>query len=330
MSRTITPIGKKMTIPEYVLTWLLEESNPSVRYRTLTELLDTKEDQPEVIETCKRIPGSKPVQRILSQIQENGEWPWSGSYDSPELGIGYLGELGMSQRDPLADRAVQAYLSKQYEDGSFPKSYSLRPVSVRPERNDESCYYALTLRGLVRMGYKADPRVQQAIAFARSESRWDGGYLCTKSYVKADTKSCIRGSKNTLLLFAELPELWETPECDGLVGYFLDRKVFYKRSDPTQFVRGHPQTIYPFHYRYGILEPLYALSRMGYGQHPALEDGWRFLAEVKDRSGKYILDWTMPKCAFNPGKKGSVNKWVTLYAYLALKYKNLASAAALP
>jgi hypothetical protein len=219
-----------MKIPENVLSWLLEENNPAVRYRTLTELLDYAQDHSKVIETQKKIIDSQPVKNIFSQIDCNGEWPWSGSYDSPELGIGYLGELWLDS-----------------------------------------------------------------------------------------TKSCIRGSKNVLLLFAELPDLWETDECQKLVGYFLDRKVFFKRNDHTQFARGYPFTVYPFHYRFGILEPVYALSKMGFGKHASLSEAWDFLEEKKDETGKFMLDWTMPRCAFNPGKKGNANKWVTLYAYLSKK-----------
>ena len=316
-----------MEIPENVLAWLLEESDPSVRYRTLTELCDYPQDHVEVIEARDRIPDSKAVAKVLAQIRDDGEWPWSGSYDSPELGIGYLGELGLSRSHPTVNRAIDVFLSRQYGDGCLPNSYTMREGADDPQRNDQSCYYALTIRGLIRLGYQDDERVQKAIQFTLSESRWDGGYLCTKSYVKADTRSCIRGSKNVLLLFSELPGLWETQECKGLVDYFLDRKVFYHRNDHTRFVRGHPRTYFPFHYRFGILEPLYALSKMGYGNHAALTEAWGFLDEKNDGSGRFILDWRMPRCSFNPGKKGQANKWVTLYVCLAAKHRDYTKEA---
>jgi hypothetical protein len=60
---------------------------------------------------------------------------------------------------------------------------------------------------------------------------------------------------------------------------------------------------------------------MGCGHHhAALTEAWGFLAEKKDGAGKFVLDWTMSKCSFNPGKKGAPNKWFTLYAYLVLRY----------
>jgi len=60
-----------------------------------------------------------------------------------------------------------------------------------------------------------------------------------------------------------------------------------------------------------------------YHQHPALKEAWRFLDEKKDESGRFVLDWTMPKCSLTPGKKDFANKWVPLYAYLAMKHRNL-------
>jgi hypothetical protein len=311
-----------MEMPASVLAWLLEDADPSVKYRALTELLGDDKDHAEVVEARDRIPKTKAVVKVLSDIQSDGEWPWTGSYDSPELGISYLGELGLSRSHPTVSRAVEAFLSKQYSDGCFPNSYTMREGAGSAQRNDQSCYYALTIRGLIQLGYADDERVKKALTFTLSEARWDGGYLCSKSYVRAGTKSCIRGSKNVLLLFAELPELWGTPACKGLVDYFLDRKVFYHRSDHTRFVSGHPQTFFPLHYRFGVLEPLYALSKMGYGNHAAVAEAWGFLDEKRDASGRFILDWTMPKCSFNPGKKGLANKWVTLYALLAMKHRN--------
>jgi hypothetical protein len=97
-----------MNVPEQVLTWLLEPSEPSIRFRTLTELLDYAPDHPDVVQARAGVPAGRSAVRILSQIQPDGEWPWIGSYDSPELGIGYLGELGLDRSHPMVHRAVQA------------------------------------------------------------------------------------------------------------------------------------------------------------------------------------------------------------------------------
>jgi hypothetical protein len=311
-----------MIVSENVIQWLLSSENPSIIVRTLTELLGQPETSPQVSRAREQIPSSKMVRKTLAYIRSDGEWPREGPSDNcPEFGISYLGELGLDRSHPLIHCAVEAFLAKQYPDGSFLDSYTTRTTYYHPAPNDQSCYYSLTIRGLMRLGYRNDPRVRKAIDFCLSKSRFDGGYLCTKSYARKNTKSCIRGSKNVLLLFAEVPEVWQTPQCQRLVEYFLDRNVFFKRSDPTQYVTGKPLMLFPISYRLGIFEPLYALSKMGYGNHPALDSGWKLLNQKRDESGRYILDWKMPRCCFNPGEKGLPNAWVTLYAYLAWKYR---------
>jgi hypothetical protein len=311
-----------MSIPETVISWLLQDNNPSIQARTLTELLGRDASCPDVVQAKGRISDSKTAVKILALIRPDGEWPRKGPSDnSPEMGFSYLGELGLDRTHPTVDRAVEVYLAKQYEDGSFQDSYTTRAEYYHPRPNDSSCYYSLTIRGLMQLGYRDDPRVRKAIQYCLSQSRFDGGYLCTKSYAKATTKSCIRGSKNVLLLFSEIPEVWHTPQCQRLVEYFLDRRAFFRRSDPAQYVTGQPGMIFPIHYRLGLIEPLYALSKMGYGNHPALAEAWQLLSQKRDEMGRYILDWKLPACAFNPGEKGLANPWITLYAYLAMKYR---------
>ncbi len=59
---------------------------------------------------------------------------------------------------------------------------------------------------------------------------------------------------------------------------------------------------------------------MGYGNSPELAAAWDLLEQKKNEEGKYILDWCPTNAYFKPGKRGLANKWITLYAYLALKY----------
>jgi hypothetical protein len=307
-----------MGIPNNIVDWLLESSNPSIRYRTLMELLDRPIDDAEAIETKAKIPDWKVVKNILDLIHEDGDWPWTASYDSPELGFNYLGEVGIDKSNTRVAKAVDVFLSRQNENGQFPNIYfKTKYDDIR--FSDESCYLSMMLRGFVRMGFGDNPRIKKAIEFVLSEARWDGGYLCTRSYVKSGTKtkSCIRGSKSVLMLFAELPELWDTPQCQNLLTYFLERKVFYRRNNFAEFVKGEPRLIYPFYWEFDLLGVLLALSKMGYGNHPEVADAWKFLDDKMNEDGTFNLDWTMPKCVFKVGKKGELNKWVTFNAYLA-------------
>lgn len=54
--------------------WLLEKNNPSVRYLTLTQLLEKDENESDVIEVKSAISEYTSVKRIFSKQREEGYW----------------------------------------------------------------------------------------------------------------------------------------------------------------------------------------------------------------------------------------------------------------
>ena len=77
--------------------------------------------------------------------------------------------------------------------------------------------------------------------------------------------------------------------------------------------------IFPFHWRAGLVEVLYFLSRMGHGSDPRLDRAWKLLDSKADKEGRYPLEWTPAQSPWKVGRRGTANKWITLYALLALK-----------
>ncbi len=309
-----------------VLDWLLEEDDPSVRYRTLTELLDVAPDDPQVQQTKAQIPHSKPVEKIFAKMHPDGYWLHRGKgagieyamSSSTHFILAILAELGLDRQDERIARAVERYLSLTEPDVPNPQIWQIPP----DYGNHQSCLYAYNLRTFVMLGYHDDPRIQERIAVLLADERHDGGYLCNRPSFKAKTKSCIRGSIKALMAFAVLPELWETARCRQLVDYFLRRRVLFRTRQPEMLVRGElVRTSFPFMIGGSLLEPLYALSRMGYGQDERLQPAWAFLESKRDQAGRTILDWH-PSTLFKPGDTGQPNKWVTLYACLAQKYRH--------
>lgn len=315
-----------MTFMSNVLEWLLEAENPSVRYRTLTELLDVAADDPQVQQARAHIPNSKPIQKIFAKMHPDGYWLHRGKgagieytmSSSTHFVLAYLAELGMDRQDERIARAVERYLGLTEPDVPNPNIWQMPPDYA----NHQSCLYAYNLRTFVMFGYRDDPRIQERIAVLLADERHDGGYLCDRPSFKATTKSCIRGSTKALMAFAVLPELWETVRCHQLADYFLRRRVLYRTRQPEKVVRDElMRTIFPFVIGGSLLEPLYALSRMGYGQDERLQPAWDILESKREQSGRYVLDWH-PTTLFDPGEKGQPNKWATLYVCLSHKYRD--------
>jgi hypothetical protein len=309
-----------MTLRPEILNWLLETENPSVRYRTLTELLGKSKDDPEVRQARAAILTSKPVVQIFAKMHPDGYWLHRGvgagvSYamsSSTHFALSYLAELGLDRRDERIARAVERYLALEAPDRPNPAPWEIPP----DYRNHQSCLYATNIRTFIRLGYRDDPRLQERVHVLLNDWRADGGYLCDRPSFNVKTKSCIRGTVKALTAFAELPEWWESERCRALADYFLRRQVIYKSNRPGTLVREEiAETTFPFRISASLLEPLYALSRMGYGNHPALNAAWKVLDAKRTGQGRYILDQSRHSI-FMVGRNGQPDKWITLYATL--------------
>ncbi len=203
------------------------------------------------------------------------------------------------------------YLNLQQSDGDFFRHFS--------------CLYAYNIRTFLRLGFQDDPRVQKTITLLLGTNRPDGGYLCDTHEGKYKTKaakSCIRGSVKALMAFAELPEYWHHQRCRELVSYFLQRDCVFQREHPSQPINQEVTgTAFPFTWRASVVEIVYALSAMGYGSRKELLKAWKLVEGKKDSQGRYVLDGTPSQIQkfFNPGKRATANKWITLYILLSFK-----------
>lgn len=311
-------------ISDSIKSWLLEPSDPSVRYRTYVELLGALADEPEVAQARRAIPTSTAVQQILDKMNPEGYWVQRnprthatvgdgveyGSFATTHFCLSYLAHLGMNRQDSKVALAANRYLDLMQPDGDWYKHFS--------------CLYGYNMQTFIMLGYRKDKRLQRSVKLLLDSVRSDGGYLCDMHEAKTgrrQAKSCMRGSLKALTAFCELgPQYWEHPSCKKLINYFLDREGIFAMKDLQRPVNNDVQMmIFPFHWRAGLVEVLYTLSRMGYGKDPRLDRAWKLLATKADRTGKYILEWTPTQSLWKTGKRGQPNKWLTLYALLAKK-----------
>jgi hypothetical protein len=314
-----------------VVSWLLEPEDPSLRYRTMVELLDKSSDNPEAIACKRQIAESVPVKDLLNKMHSDGYWLQKNPRKGKMLGAGveygafgtthyclsYLAELGMDRTNAQVAKAAERYLSLQKEDGDFLLHFS--------------CLLGLNIRTFIMLGYKDDSRVKKSIDLLLNTERPDGGYLCDAhegKYKTKPVKSCVRGSVKALLAFSYLPEYWEHERIRKLVDYFLLRDGIFKRTNLKEFVNKDMQrNSFPIIWRANVFEILLALSKMGYGRDSRLERAWDVLDAKADENGRYVLDWTPEQCPWKVGKRNQPNKWITFYAHLAHEFKEHSSRA---
>ena len=293
----------------------------------MRELQDIPESDPKLESTRKLIPSYLPVKNILDSMHPDGYWEFvhpknKKSYgkdveyykDTTHFILGYLAELGMTREEPKIEKAADRYLSLQQPDGDFYRHFS--------------CLYGFNIRTFILLGYKEDSRLKKTIELMKNSVRDDNGYLCDThegKRKKRPVKSCVRGSAKVLYALGELPELWDESFSKNIVEYFLNRKILYKTTDPETYVRSDAGgTIFPFTWRFGLIDVLLPLAKMGYGNDKRMEAAWDVLAYHRNEEGKYKLDGNIKSKYWDVGKRGSENKWITFYAYLCLKYKKKA------
>ncbi len=86
-----------MVTKDPAINWLLESGDPSIRYLTLTEILDRPADSKEVLVAKRQIPNGPIVKKLLSGQRADGGFgvhpyqKWTGAHwrlvSLVELGI---------------------------------------------------------------------------------------------------------------------------------------------------------------------------------------------------------------------------------------------------
>ena len=111
-------------VKESPMDWLLEETNPSARYFTLFNILNKKEDDPQVVAAKNAIPESDLIKKILQKQNPIGYWeepanPYLPKYKSSYWQIMTLSQLGMDKTDERVRNACEHIFQFQLPDGGF-------------------------------------------------------------------------------------------------------------------------------------------------------------------------------------------------------------------
>ena len=195
------------------------------------------------------------------------------------------------------------------------------------ELHDVNCGDFIALRALTMLGYGTDQRVENCLARVAETQLSDGGWLCLHRLNKMDRvpKSCIKANMHALLMAGEMKKRGLSFPCgDELVRYFLERRLFYRSSDPTRLVLecrpGYRMVdaYFPIEIqRVGLPMLLDALASLGAGRAPELAEAWEILKAKQDAQGRIKLEGTLAKSYLPKERVGRPGKWVTLYAWLA-------------
>jgi len=275
-----------------VISWLLEDENPAVKYRTQTEILGENADRKEVIDW---IFGKFPA-----------DW-----HETKGLWYSYyvtaLAECGLR-----AENISVAHIQRALE---------------LPQAFDGGCATFLLLRALIKLGF-ADV-AKQVLVMLDEHALPDDGFVCAriKNKLKYTPKSCYKANVYALFCAAECKKAGIAfPNEDKLLDYFFKRNIFYRCDNPEALIMDGREgwrivdTFHPFEpMRVGIHNIVEAFSALGYGNDERLAEAWELLNKQTNEDEKVILSQTLTKSYLPKETKSKPSKWVTFYRELAKK-----------
>lgn len=317
--------------------WLLEKDNPSVRYFTLTQILDKSQADPEVQEAEKEIMLSGVVPKILAKQHAGGYWEepekfYTAKYKGTVWQLIILAELGADGQDERVKKACEFILehSQEHTSGGFSAWLSIklgggRYSGVLP------CLTGNMVWSLIRLGFLDDPRVERGIEWIVKYQRFDDGEAYPPKvwpYEKATScfgkHSCHMGVVKALKALAEIPvEQRSTGVVDTLergADYILKHHIYKRSHDLSRVSKpGWLRLGFPLMYQTDVLEVLGILTSLG-RKDERLQEAVELVVSKQDEKGMWKLESTFNgRFQTSIEQKGNSSKWVTLNALRALK-----------
>ena len=276
-----------------VIDWLLEPDQPSIRYRTLTELLGRPERDPEVREARSEIPRRGWAAELLAMRSRGGWWGSDASFYRPKYTATHwrmlaLSDLGATRRIPTVRTSCEVWMRRFRMEGGG--------VGGNSEGKGHHCLVGNMTRALIRLGYGDDPRVVASLEWLVRTADPRGGWSCFGSGRNLD-------SWEGLSAFAAYPRARWTPAMRATVEraaeFFLERELHRQGGRYAPWFRTHS----PVHYYYDLLVGLDLLTKLGYVDDRRLGSALAWLRRRRRADGRWNLD------RLHPDVEGAMARW---------------------
>jgi hypothetical protein len=292
-----------------LIQWLLESDEPWTRYRTLVDLLDWPEDDPDVQAARAEMLAHPQVQALIAETANWGARPLKRHNDGshPIYKFSTLADFGVRADDAPPGGGVgmaagiKAVMSHQSREGAFQSLVNV-PKAFGGTGEDTwtwmLCDAPTLLYALLAMGLDDDPRVKRAVEHLVGLVDENGWRCVAASEVgkfrgpgrKADP--CPIVNVYALKALAQVPDLLDSPATRTGAEMLLwhwehqsERKI-YMFGIGTDFRK----LKYPFVW-YDILHVVDVLSRFSFVHtDPRFQEMVKTITAQADEAGRYTAN----------------------------------------
>lgn len=294
-----------------VIPWLLEDSDPSVRYWTLTRLLDRPAHDPVVAETRRMIMERGSAAAILSHYAGHGRWTGERGYYTPKYTATHwqlllLAELAADGED----ERIAAACRRMVDEVGQEKRAAILP-----------CFHGNLIGYLHALGHAEDERVREFEA-ELAQVGTAGKWRCKHN----GDLPCAWGAARALWGLGRIPPGERSDAVNEAIESgvrFLGRFDLRAGDYPTDGVRHKlwDRLNFPLFYQADVLFVLRALADLGrVSEKPVFRRALRWLEEQRrederwDGASPYeSRTWVPLEESHRP------SKWVTWQALSVIK-----------
>jgi hypothetical protein len=324
-----------------LLDWLLDKSDPGIRYLTLRDLLECPPDDKELRAARAEAHTKGAIAAILAEMDEAGYWVESGTgyypkYRGTVWSLSTLAQLGASAALDARLQKACAYVL----DHALTSGGQFTVSGSAPGTAD--CLQGNLCAALIELG-SDDPRLEKAMDWmARTVTgegiapiedrgaavRYYAGKCGPRFACGSNNKlPCAWGAVKVMLAFSKWPQARRTPTITRAVAEGID---FLFSTDPAlaDYPSGYSAKPsgnwwkfgFPVFYVTDLLQNVEALVALGCGHDPRLSNALNTIREKRDEGGRWALEYDYTgKTWIDFGAKKQPNKWVTVRALRVLK-----------
>jgi hypothetical protein len=333
--------GMKASV-DPVLDWLLEDTDPGVRFLTMRDLLDADAEDHALLAARAETLQRSPVRDILEAQAPEGYWIEAGpgylpKYRSTLWQVIYLGQFAADGTDERI-RAAGDYVldNARAPEGGF---------SMNGARSGMiHCLQGNLCSSLIELGFEDDPRLQEALDWLARSILGEGiapssekkapvrylrsgnsgpNFLCSAN----NHKPCAWGAAPAIEALSKVSSHTRTPVIDRAIQTGIE---FLLSRDPAvaDYPMGYSEKPnrswfkfgYPLGYVCDVLRNVEVLCALGLGKDPRIQNALELILSKRDSMGRWNLEYAYAgKMWCDLETKGKPSKWVTLRARRAMR-----------
>ena len=325
-----------MSILESLSNWLLNSNEPWTRYRTLVDLLDRPEDNPEAQVARAEMLAHPQMQAIMAEAATWGDLPLKRHNDAshPIYKFSTLADFGLRADDPGMAAGIEAVLAHQSSEGAFQTLVNI-PKGFGGTGEDTwtwiLCDAPTLLYVLLAIGLGDDERVRRAVDHLISIVD-DNGWRCVAAPELGKFKGpgrkadpCPVINVYALKALSLIPKLQDSDAVRKGVEMLLwhwehqiERKI-YMFGIGTDFRK----LKYPFVW-YNVLHVVEVLSRFPFvHSDPRFQEMVKTITDQADDEGRYTAN-SMYRAwkGWSFADKKNPSPWLTFLVLRAVKRGN--------